>query len=448
VRNTGTPGPDTRLSPGKPISLAFRDAQLSDVLAAFGEFTGLNIIVSDKVCRKVSLRLTDVPWRRAFDALLDAYGLAMTQRGNVLWVAPAAEVAGHERALLEAHAKMAQLAPLASRTYELNYQRAEDVRSLIAGSGSQRLLSARGAANADARTNQLFVTDIAPKLEQITRMVASIDRPTRQVLIEARVVEAEEGVSRSLGTRLSRGAQGQDAATPGKRGERVPHTSADANDASHTSNTADRARIDLPATALSGFAPGAIGLTLFAATASRMLDLELSALQAQGHGRIVSSPRVVTADRFKAVIEQGTELPYSVKSSKGVPTVLFRRATLILEVEPQITPNGHILLDLEVAKDSVGAETIAGPAINAKRVRTRVAVENGGTVAIGGIYSHDDRDDVARVPLLGDIPVLGALFRHRKQSDRRNELIIFITPTVVSGLSGVDPPVTGPPPYD
>ncbi|KVG71824.1 secretin [Burkholderia ubonensis] len=396
------------------ISLNLHGVSLAAAFDAFARFTGLNIIVSEQVRGTVSLRLNHVRWRNAFDTLLDTHGLAMSRRDNVIWITPAAELAARERERFEAHARAADLEPLASRTFVLHYPRAQDVQRLLTGAAGQRLLSKRGAAAADSRTNQLFVTDLAPRIAQIAGLIDAIDRPSRQVRIEARIVEGEQGFSRNLGARLALRAQERAAAGDG---------------AAFTAGT--RNALDLAARPLGGFDAATAGFTLFAAPLSRVLDVELSALEAQGRGQIVSSPRVVTADRAKAIVEQGAELPYQAKVGNGVSGVQFRRATLKLEVEPQITPDGRVVLDLDVTKDSVGEPTAAGPAIHTKHVQTRVEVEDGGTVAIGGIYEQLRRDDVTRVPLLGKIPILGALFRHRAQRDQRSELVVFITPTVV-----------------
>jgi type IV pilus assembly protein PilQ len=405
---------DDGFAPDRPITLNFRHADLDAVLAAFAQFTGLNIVASERVRGNVTLRLNRVPWRNAFNTLLDVNGLAMEQHGNVLWVAPLAELAARERQRFETHARMADLEPLASRMFELHYARAEDVRRMLAGSGNQRVLSKRGAATADPRTNLLFVTDLDARVAQIADLLAALDRPSRQVLIEARIVEGDQGFSRNLGTRMALAATAGDGSTP-----------------TGFTGGSDGSLYDLSARPLSGFDAATAGMTLFAARATRLLNVELSALEAEGHGQTISSPRVVTADRMKAVVEQGTELPYQAKVGQGVSGVQFRRASLKLEVEPQITPDGQVVLDLDVAKDSVGEQTAAGPAVNTKHVHTRVEVENGGTVSIGGIYATDERDDVTRVPLLGKIPVLGALFRHLAHRDQRSELVVFITPRVV-----------------
>lgn len=302
--------------------------------------------------------------------------------------------------------------------------RAEDLRKLLTGAGTQRALSKRGAAVADTRSNLLFVTDLPARLDQISALIQRLDAPARQVLIEARIVEGDEGLSRELGVRLGVTPVAADGTTRGLRG---------GTGENGDSGSSSAGRIyDLGAGALNGFGAAQLGLTLLAARATRLLDIELSALEAEGRGRVVSSPRVVTADRTKAVVEQGTELPYQAKVGQGVSGVQFRRASLKLEVEPQITPDGRVILDLDVAKDSVGEQTAAGPAINTKHVQTRVEIEDGGTVSIGGIDASDDRDDVTRVPLLGKIPVLGALFSHRAHWGKRSELVVFITPRVVS----------------
>ncbi|WP_244847374.1 type IV pilus secretin PilQ [Caballeronia sp. SL2Y3] len=397
---------------GKPITLDLKNADLSAALQSFARFTGLNIIASEKVRGQVSINLAAVPWRRAFDTLLDVNGLAMEQHGNVIWVAPLAELAAREKLRYEAHARAADLEPLASRTFLLRYPRAEDVRKLLTGSGTQRVLSKRGSAMADARTNLLFVTDLDARVQQIADLIASIDKPTPQVMIEARIVEGETGLSRNLGVKLGVAPTG-DAARGIAGGK-------------------DGVVYDLSAQPLNGFDAATAGLTLFAAQATRLLDIQLSALEAEGRGQVVSRPRVVTADRAKAIVEQGTELPYQAKVGNGVSGVQFRRAALKLEVEPQITPHGHVVLDLDVAKDSVGEQTVSGPAINTKHVQTRVEVEDGGTVAIGGIYSDDDREDVTGVPGLMRLPLIGWLFRHDARRRAHSELVILITPHVIA----------------
>ncbi|MGI4982171.1 MAG: type IV pilus secretin PilQ [Janthinobacterium lividum] len=397
---------------GAPISLDFERAALRDVLQAFARFTGLNIIVSPAIGGEATLRLRDVPWRQAFAVLLDAHGLAMRERGRVIWVAPSAEIARRTRDRHDAQARRAAAEPLSSQVFILHYQRAEDIHRLLTGTG-QQLLSKRGAASADVRSNRLFVTDVADRLTQVAHMIAAFDLPARQVMIEARIVEADDGVSRNLGVRLglTGDAPGGRIAAPGG------------------------AFYDLPAAALGGATPAQVGLTLFRPGVNRLLTLELSALEADGRGTILSSPRVVTTDRGTAIIEQGTELPYQAKVRNGVSGLQFRRASLRLEVTPHITPDHRVSLDVQVSKDSIGAETAAGAAIDTKHVKTQVEVDNGGTVAIGGIYARTERRDVVGVPGLRRLPLIGALFRRTSTVERRTELIVFITPIVVENAA-------------
>jgi type IV pilus assembly protein PilQ len=413
------PAPRGSLGPEASITLAFHDAPLSAVLQAFAEFTGLNIVASERVRGKTSLALTRVPWRQAFQTLLEVHGLAMQQRGGVIWVAPAADLAAGEKRRLEAAARLDDLAPLTSRTFVLHYQRAEDVRKLLAGAGNQRVLSKRGSAMADPRTDHLFVSDLPVVLAQIAALLKAIDQPARQVLIESRIVEADASFARNLGARLALLGE-----RPAQDGAPVPGAHGDAQGNIY----------NLPAGGQAGYGAAALGMTLLSAGSSRLLMLELSALETAGQGRIVSSPRIVTADRVRALIEQGTELPYQAQVDTGVSVVQFRRAGLKLEVVPHITPDHHVMLDVDVTKDSVGIATTAGPAINTKHIQTQVQVDNGGTVAIGGIYLQDERNDISRVPWLGSLPVVGALFRHRAVQHTKSELMIFITPSEVAPI--------------
>ncbi|MGI4813976.1 MAG: type IV pilus secretin PilQ [Janthinobacterium lividum] len=435
---------------GLPITLDFNDAPIRKVLAAFADFTGLNVIAGENVDGAVTMRLHSVPWRRAFDALLDARGLSMQRRGNVIWVAPAADLAVRERQLLESEARRLTVEPLVSRSFELRYQRAEDVRALIAGEGGQRMLTKRGLAAADIRTNALFVTDRGASVDNVASMLALIDRPVKQVLIEARIVEADDGVARNLGVRLGNmAAEGGpiDVAAPGNSRATAQGQSIGSKQAAGTPGDKPLPALSFAAGPLDGVPAAALAMTLFRAGLSPLLSLELSALESDGKGRVLASPRVVTADRAKAIIEQGTELPYQAKVGNGVSAVQFRKAGLRLEVTPHITPRGHVTLDVDVSKDSIGRETLAGPAIDTRHVHTTVRVDDGGTVAIGGIYMHSARTDVARVPWLGKLPLIGALFRRHAQSDRKSELVVFLTPTVVpdfDSAAGFDPSSVAP----
>ncbi|MEJ3959979.1 type IV pilus secretin PilQ [Brachymonas sp. G13] len=407
---------------GKRLSLQFQDIEVRALLQVLADFTGINIVAADSVQGRMSLRLKEVPWEQALEVILQTRGLAMQRNGQVIWVAPQQELASLQQ--------QAQSAPadgvLESRSYRLNYARAGELAQQVHGGGGQaaRLLSARGSAFADARTNQLVVQDVAAVQAQIQQLIEQLDIPVRQVMIEARIVEAGENWGQSLGARLSvlgqpNGASGMDLGD----GRRLGVASVPGQAATPL--------YQLPALGQNGFAPAALGLSLFSAGASRFVTLEISALQADGKGKLVSSPRVVTADQTRALIEQGTELPYQVATASGATSLAFRKANLKLEVTPQITPEGQIVLDLDVNKDSVGRTTLNGFAIDTKHIQTNVLVENGGTLVIGGIFEISEREDVTKVPLLGDIPYLGGLFRSRSQVTEKKEMLVFITPTIV-----------------
>jgi len=316
----------------------------------------------------------------------------------------------------------------------------------MAGPPANRILSNRGSVIAEPRTNQLFVTDIGVRLEGVQSLLAKLDVAVRQVLIEARIVEASDTFGKSLGVRLGgqdlRGIRGGEPGVPvgsnnriglgasynaltGTTGETLP-----------ASAGVDTRFVNLPAVGLAGFAPATFAISLFSSAANRFLNLELSALEADGKGKLVSSPRIVTADQTKALIEQGTEFPYQQATSSGATAVAFRRATLKLEVTPQITPEGNIILDLDINKDSRGETTAAGIAINTKHIRTQVLVENGGTVVIGGIFELTETENEARVPVLGDLPGVGNLFKNRQRSSNKQEMLVFITPRMISERMG------------
>jgi len=305
---------------------------------------------------------------------------------------------------------------------------------------SSRLLSPRGSVISEARTNQLFVTDIASKLEQVQQLIAKLDIPVRQVLIEARIVEASDTFGKSLGVKLGgadlRAQQGGDGGYSIGNGNRVAFGTNYGNvvATAGAGGTVDlnNAFVNLPAVGQNGYDPATFALSIFSSAANRFLNLELSALEADGKGKVVSSPRVVTADQIKALIEQGTELPYQVASSSGATSIAFRKANLKLEVTPQITPDGSIILMLDVNKDTVGQSTSAGFAINTKHIQTQVLVENGGTVVIGGIFELIESNNETKVPLLGDLPGVGNLFKSRSKIANKQEMLVFITPKVIA----------------
>jgi type IV pilus assembly protein PilQ len=419
------------------------------LLQVIADFTDLNIITSDSVGGSITLRLKDVPWDQALDIILQSKGLDMRKNGNVVIVAPRDELAAKEKLDLEARSQIADLAPLRAEAFVVNYQKADDVRKLLID-GQQRMLSKRGTVVVDPRTNQLFVRDTAPHLEEVRRLLQRIDVPVPQVLIEARIVEADDTFSRNLGVRLGGssgyprqvGGSGAYAtggglgitSSTGPGGTVNTGTAAPGGQGTITSPSviSNANFVNLPAAAIGGFGAAGAALTLFNASLSRFLSLEVSALEADGRGKIISSPRVITADKVKAVIEQGTEIPYQEGTTAGNTAVQFKKATLRLEVTPQITPEGAIFLDVKVNKDSRGQETLSGPAIDTKNVQTQVLVDNGGTVVLGGIFEQQERNTVTKVPFLGDIPYLGYLFKNRTTISDRKELLIFITPRVVT----------------
>ncbi len=420
---------------GERLSLNFQNVDVRSLLQVIADFTNLNIITSDSVGGSITLRLKDVPWDQALDIILQTKGLDMRKNGNVLLIAPREELATKEKLEAEARNQLADLEPMHTETFQLNYTKVEAFTKLVTDD-KQRILSKRGSAVFDPRTNQMFVQDTTAKLEELRRLIAKVDVPVPQVLIEARVVEADDRFTQALGARFgfvkannntffrtegTRYSTGS-SATAGPRGAFTLGNS--------TVNNVDA--VNLPAQSLSGFVPGAYGITLFNSNLSRLLDLEVTALEQEGRGKIVSSPRVITADKIKAIIEQGTEIPYQQATSSGATSVQFRKAVLKLEVTPQITPEGAIFLDVKVNKDSRGIDTQSGPAIDTKNVQTQVLVENGGTVVLGGIYEQTERVTVVKVPLLGDLPIVGNLFRNKVRVNDRTELMIFITPRVVS----------------
>ncbi|MHA6851149.1 temperature dependent type IV pilus secretin PilQ [Ralstonia pseudosolanacearum] len=418
---------------GERMSLNFQNIDIRSLLQVFADFTNLNIVTSDSVTGTLSLRLKDVPWDQALQIVLDSKGLASRRNGNVLWVAPRNELATKEKAELESQQQVTELEPLRSQVFRLNYQRADDVRNMLLGTGAaagggaaaSRILSKRGSLTADARTNQLFVSDIPSKLEEVQAFLLKIDIPVRQVMIEARIVEADDTFSRNLGAKLGFAAKTNGAGYGNTYSNVVSPVTKDAT-------WDNSSAVSLPANGINGVNAASVAVSLFNAGAGRFLALELSALEADGRGKIISSPRVVTADNIKALIEQGTEVPYQQATSSGATSVSFKKANLKLEVTPKITPDGNVFLDVDVNKDSLGTQTTNGFAINTKHVQTQVLVENGGTVVIGGIYTQNERTDVNKVPLLGDIPVLGNLFKSTAKTNDRTELLVFLTPRVLS----------------
>src|SRR5450759_601011 len=434
---------------GEKLSLNFQNVEVRSVLNVIADFTDLNIITSDAVGGSLTLRLKDVPWDQALQIILDTRGLDMRKNGNVVWIAPRDELATKEKLMLESQQQIGELEAVRTESFVLNYQKAADVQTLLT-SPNQKVLSKRGSAVVDARTNTVFVQDVPTRLEEVRKLIAQIDVPVRQVMIEARIVEASDTFSKNLGAKL-----GYNQAVPGgdwlggqalrtSIGPNLANTAANTTNATGTTSASTitgtgaldttgalSQNVNMPANGLGGFNAGVISTILFNRNFTRFITLELSALEADGKGKIISSPRVLTGDKVEALIEQGTELPYQAATSSGATSVSFRKANLSLKVKPQITPDGNIIMTLDINKDSVGQVTAAGFAIDTKHVKTEVLVENGGTVVIGGIFSQDERTTITKVPLFGDIPVLGNLFKNTGKTDNKTELLVFITPRIV-----------------
>ena len=422
---------------GEKLSLNFQNIEVRSLLQVIADFTNFNIVTSDSVTGAVTLRLKDVPWDQALDIVLQAKGLGMRKTGNVIWIAPKDEIASKEKLDLESRVAIQSLEQLRTQDFKLNYVKAEDVAKglLGAGAGATKILSSRGSVIAETRTNQLFVTDIPSKLAQVESLIAKVDTPVRQVLIEARIVEASDTFGKSLGVRLG----GRPFSLNGSRNTQfgptyispdIPAGTAPVLGGNFGTTAGDF--LNLPSAGAGGFPAATFAVSLFNSSLTRLLNLEISALEADGRGKLVSSPRIVTADQTKALIEQGTEFPYQQATSSGATSVAFRRATLKLEVTPQITPEGNIILDLDINKDSRGETTAAGIAINTKHIKTQVLVENGGTVVIGGIFELAETETEAKVPLLGDLPGVGNLFKNKARNSNKQEMLVFITPKMIA----------------
>lgn len=417
----------TRYS-GEELSLNFQDIEVRSVLQLLADFTDLNIVVSDSVSGKVTLRLKDVPWDQALDIILRTKGLDKRASGNVIMVAPAAEIAARETAEREAAKKAIELEPLRTEFVQVNYAKATEVAALLK-SESGGVLSERGNVTIDDRTNTILVSDTAEVLGKVRALVTRLDIPVQQVLIESRIVIASDDFNREMGVRFGAsrdtiGSNNQGAVISGSSSA-AQRLLGSTEGGSLQGN--DRFNVNLPVTAPTS----SIGLALAKLPFGTLLELELSAMQAEGRGEVVSSPRVITADQHEAYIEQGVEIPYQEAASSGATSTSFKKAVLSLRVKPQITPDERIIMDLTVNKDSQGAETGGIPAVNTREVSTQVLVANGETLVLGGIYEQTVIQQRNQVPFFGDLPLVGKLFQTNISEDDKSELLVFVTPKII-----------------
>lgn len=416
---------------GEKLSLNFQDIETRSVLQLIADFTGMNLVVSDTVSGNLTLRLKNVPWDQALDIVLKTRGLGMRQTGNVIFIAPSEEIAAREKLELEAKKQVQELAPLYSEFVQINYARASDIAALLKAKENS-LLSERGAVTIDTRTNTLLVQDTAEKLAEIRNIVKTLDVPVRQVLIESRIVIAADNFSKELGVRLGATNLHSDSDSA-----RTLSGSLDQNldvfeaitgeDAEPIPFNEDRLNVNLPVPNPAG----SFGISLLKLPFGTLLELELSAAQAESRAEIVSTPRVITSNQTQARIERGVDVPYQEASSSGATSVSFKKAVLSLEVTPQITPDDRVFMDLTVNNDSVG-EVFAGvPSIDTRAIQTQVLVDNGQTVVLGGIYDQNINKSTTRVPFFSDIPIVGRLFRNDIEQNDKGELLIFITPKII-----------------
>jgi type IV pilus assembly protein PilQ len=442
---------ETKEYEGQRLTLNFQDIETRAVLQLLAETSGKNIVVSDTVQGNVTLRLRNVPWDQALDIVMTTKGLDMRQNGNVIMVAPAEEIAARETADLEAQLAIAELEPMYSEFLQVNYAKASDLQGLIMGTDGGTMLSERGSIAVDDRTNTLLVQDTAERLQDIRRMVRTLDIPIKQVLIESRIVVVNDDFSRDLGVRLGVTGFSEDnndlivssgtgAGTDTMIGSALDNLADPANGTVYPIEIpalSNRYNVNVPiADAAGRFSLAVLG-------SDYLVDLELTALEAEGRGEIVSTPRVITANQKEAKIEQGVEIPYQQSSSSGATTIQFKKAVLSLTVTPQITPDNNIIMDLAVHKDNVGEIISTGglggtvPSIDTRAVETQVLVADGQTVVLGGIYETERRESIKKVPFLGDIPFAGALFRSKQRVDNKAELLIFVTPRILEEGSSI-----------
>ncbi|MDP1659405.1 MAG: type IV pilus secretin PilQ [Methylotenera sp.] len=432
---------------GEKLSLNFQNIEVRSVLQVIADFTGLNIITSDTVTGNLTLRLKDVPWDQALDIIVQSKGLSMRKTGNVILIAPAEEVAAKEKQMLEASQQIDDLEPVRTEVFTLKYMKAESLKNILSDP-KQKILSKRGSAVLDPRTNTVFVQDTSKYLEQVQAIINKVDVAVKQVMIESRLVIADDKYSKALGARFGvtqTGTPGNAVSTiSGSLGNRpTASTATTLTQGTHNGSvqtaltqggvlTSSDGQPDLMSNLPVANAFGNFAYTLLHLPAGLLLNLELTAMESDGRGKVVSSPRVTTANQHKAKIAAGTEIPYLEASSSGAATVSFKSAVLSLEVTPQITPDDKIIMELNVKKDRVGQVFSGVPSIETQNINTQVLVGNGETAVLGGIYEQTERNDVEKVPFFGDIPIMGNLFKRKTVLNNKTELLIFITPKIMN----------------
>jgi len=410
------------------VTLDLDATDVRAVLKMLADEAGLNLVLSEQVQGQVSLQLQAVPWEQGLELVLGLNKLMHRRMGNVLWVMSRQEWLDQQKQHVEAGLVLTQAQSLQLLPRRLLYARASDVAKQLQGAGG-KWLSARGTVMAEPRTNQLFVSDVPDRVQAMEQIINALDVPVRQVVIEARILEADSRFGESLGVKLGAGLS-----VPLSVGGKTGRGQLGGALLPEGAGVSTLPQSSFPATGAGQavYAPASVAVSLFNAAADRFINLEISALESQGKGQVISRPRVVTADQTPALIEQGTEIPYQTSSGNTGTSTTFRKANLKLEVTPQITPEGDVIMDVDVNRDSVGQLTQSGYTINTKHVKTQVRVENGGTVVLGGIYEKTQNQDQTGVPGLSQVPVLGWLFKGREQVDRHTELLVFLTPKVVA----------------
>ena len=427
---------------GRKISLDFQDVEVRTILQILAKESGVNIVASDSVNGKMTLSLKDVPWDQALDLVMQARNLDMRRQGNIINIAPRDELLAKDKAFLQAEKEIAELGPLYSQTFQLKYKNVEEFRKILRlddnnsgnSNGRNTLLSGRGSALIDPATNTLIITDNRNVVEKFRKLIEELDVPTRQVMVEARIVEAKDGFSRDLGVKFG---------VAGSKGRNAWGNSWSTAQDNHNTNSAVlrgdanyrtwslQPNISLPAAAATN------NIALVRALSSGALGLEISASEATGKSKTISNPRVLTQDRREATIESGTEIPYQEASSSGATSVSFKKAVLGLTVTPNVTPDGQVIMTVKITKDTpqdCTVDSLITKCIQTKNLNTQAMVEDGGTLIVGGIYEEDNSDTINKVPLLGDLPVVGNLFKSRAKKEERRELLVFITPRIMDGV--------------